>query len=99
MKNEINKHIKEFLQNCKNEGVEYKEAADLINKHFKGEKLTEDELHKLREQIIDSIKIAGITAYMIPATIIPFGYALLPFIIKIAEKNKINILPSSFKKK
>lgn len=92
----IEEHIKDFLHKCKNEANEFKDASGILNRYFKGEKLTEDELHRLREQMIDSLKIAGIGAYLIPASVIPFGFALLPFIVKIAKKNNINILPSSF---
>jgi hypothetical protein len=47
-----------------------------------------------RNQMLDVIKILGIG---IPFTVIPGSSLLLPLVIAIAKKYKIDILPSSFR--
>ena len=93
---EFKDNIKKFFKNVKNEAIETKDAAKIIEKHLKGEDVTEEEEKLLKEQIYDILKIAGIG---IPFALIPGASILLPIIIKFANKYNINILPSSFAEK
>lgn len=93
---EFKKEIKIFLVKISIEARETKEAAYIVRKYTRGEKITEEEEKALKEQIYDVLKIAGIG---IPFALIPGASILLPLIVTIAKKKGIEILPSSFSTK
>jgi hypothetical protein len=97
LKQEIQKFnlfIVDFIKRIKAEGVETSEAAQILARYAKGGEVSKEEMEKFRSQMIDVIKVIGIG---IPFTIIPGSSLLLPLVVAIAKKYKIDILPSSFK--
>jgi hypothetical protein len=93
---EFKKEVKLFAKNLANEARETKEAAQIVAKYAKGEKITDKENLALREQFYDVLKVAGIG---IPFALIPGASILLPLVIAFAKKKNINIMPSSFQEK
>ena len=92
----LKKHAKVFAKRVSNEAKETREAANIIAKYARGEKITEEEGESLKKQFYDVLKIAGIG---IPFTLIPGSSILLPLIVSVSKKKGINILPSSFESK
>lgn len=85
--------LKAFLESCKQESSETKEAGLIIAKYAKYGKITEEEEGKLKQQLQDVAKIAGIG---IPFAVIPGASLLLPLLIKVAQEHEIDLLPSAF---
>ena len=99
MKKEIDKLnliILDFLIRLKEEGHETSEAAQILARYTKGEKISKKDSEKFRSQMISVIKLLGIG---IPLAIIPGSTLLLPLVVKVAKKYDIDILPNSFKEK
>jgi len=90
------KAFRYFLKNLSNEAKETKKASLLIVKFLKNGSLTKDEEKELKLQFYDLLKIMGVG---VPFFMIPGSTILIPFIMKLAEKAGIDIIPSSFKKK
>jgi len=90
----LNLAIVDFLKRLKQEGNETSEAAIILARYAKGEKVSKEDMEKFRAQMIDVIKVLGIG---VPFAIIPGSSLLLPLVIAIAKKYNIDILPSSFK--
>lgn len=90
----LNDFIVDFLRKLKKEGTETSEAAAILKRYAMGKKVSKEEMEIFRNQMLDVIKILGIG---IPFTIIPGSSLLLPLVIAIAKKYKIDILPSSFR--
>jgi hypothetical protein len=90
----LNDFIVDFLRKLKKEGAETSEAAAILKRYAMGKKVSKEEMDIFRNQILDVIKILGIG---IPFTVIPGSSLLLPLVIAIAKKYKIDILPSSFR--
>lgn len=86
--------IVDFLNKLKKEGKETSEAAVILKRYAMGRKVSKEEMNIFRNKMIDVVKIIGIG---IPFTIIPGSTLLLPLVISIAKKYKIDILPSSFR--
>jgi hypothetical protein len=93
---EFKKEVKIFAKNLANEARETKEAAQIVAKYAKGEKITDAENVALREQFYDVLKVAGIG---IPFALVPGASILLPLVVAFAKKKNINIMPSSFQEK
>jgi len=91
----LNLLIIDFIRKIKEEGDKTSEAAIILTKYAKGEKISKENKEKFRCRMIDFIKILGIG---IPFTIIPGSTLLLPLVISVAKKYNIDILPSAFKK-
>jgi hypothetical protein len=96
VKEDLEVKIKVFLSKVSEETDETKEAAKIIQKHIKGEPVSDEEEQKLKEQFFDILKITGIG---IPFMLIPGASLLLPAIVIIAKKYNIELLPSSFQEK
>ena len=90
----LNLAIVDFLKRLTQEGNETSEAAIILARYAKGEKVSKEDMEKFRAQMIDVIKVLGIG---VPFAIIPGSSLLLPLVIAIAKKYNIDILPSSFK--
>ena len=90
----LNLAIVDFLKRLKQEGNKTSEAAIILARYAKGEKVSKEDMEKFRAQMIDVIKVLGI---VVPFAIIPGSSLLLPLVITIAKKYNIDILPSSFK--
>ena len=85
--------ILDFLVKLKKEGYETSEAAIILSRYAKGEKISKEDGEKFRNQMIDVIKILGIG---IPFVVIPGSTLLLPIVVSVAKKYNIDIFPSSF---
>ena len=93
---DFKKEVKLFAKNLANEAKETGEAAQIVAKYARGEKITDAENVALKEQFYDVLKMAGIG---IPFALIPGASILLPLVIAFAKKKNINIMPSSFQEK
>ena len=82
-----------FLQNVKKQAGNTKEAADVISKYMEHGILTPEDEHILKTQFVDSLKIVGV---IIPFVLIPGASILMPLLIKVAEKNNIELMPTAF---
>lgn len=83
-----------FLVGVKNEAKDTKEASFIIGKYLVKQKITKAEERVLKKQVADLFKIVGIG---IPFILIPGATLLIPFIIRVADKKGIDIIPSNFK--
>ena len=87
--------MKSFVSKMGAEAKETHEASKIVVKFLKEGKVSKEEEHELKTQIYDLFKIAGIG---IPFMLIPGSTLLMPFLIKLANKKGIDLLPSAFKK-
>jgi hypothetical protein len=85
--------IKDFLHKSIQEIDETKEAGLIIKKYAQGGKLSKEEKHAVKVQFYDICKTIGIG---IPFALIPGASLILPFLVKIADKHGIHLLPTSF---
>ena len=88
--------LNHFLIGIKNEAVDTKETSLIIYKFISQQKITKKDEKHLKTQVYDIFKILGIG---VPFMIIPGATLLIPFIIKVAEKKGIDLVPSNFKGK
>ena len=96
-----NKHktiraLTHFLVGIKNEADDTQETSLIIYKFISQQKITKKDEKHLKNQVYDIFKILGIG---VPFMIIPGATLLIPFIIKIAEKKGIDLVPSNFRGK
>ena len=89
----IEEHAHHFLQGIKTEYNGDKEACAIIQKYIREGKISDEEEHLLRGQLMDSLKIVGIG---VPFVMIPGASILMPILIKIAGKHNIQLMPSAF---
>jgi hypothetical protein len=89
----IEKEIKLFLENIKEQAENTEEAGGVIKKYLLGEQLNDEDEKILKTQLIDWLKIFGV---VIPFVLIPGASILMPFIIKVAKKYNIELMPSAF---
>jgi len=89
----IEENIHLFLLNVKKQAANTKEAGSVIEKYLKEGEITDEEEKILQTQLWDSLKIVGV---VIPFVLIPGASLLMPLILKVAEKNDIELLPTAF---
>ncbi len=89
------KALNGFLIGLKNEASGSKETSRIIVKFISNQKISKEEEKHLKTQVYDIFKILGIG---VPFMLIPGSTLLIPFIIKVAEKKGIDLIPSNFKK-
>ncbi|MCB9189668.1 MAG: hypothetical protein H6598_08465 [Flavobacteriales bacterium] len=87
------KAMKTFAKDLSNEAKETREASKILVKFLMDGKITPDEEKELKTQVYDLFKMAGIG---IPFFLIPGSSLLLPFLIKVASRYGVNLIPSSF---
>jgi hypothetical protein len=92
-KEKANKAFQDFILNIKTEATETQVASKIFVKYVKGGKITEEEEKELRSQVYDVLKVLGIG---VPFALIPGASLLLPFLIKLAQKKGIQLLPTAF---
>jgi len=92
-KYKASKALNEFLIGLKNEATDSKETSRIIYKFVLEQKITKHEEKQLKTKMADMFKIIGIG---VPFMIIPGASILIPFLLKIAEKNGIDLYPSNF---
>jgi len=91
--NILESHMHHFLQGLKTEAKGEREAALIIVKYIRDGKITAEEDHILKTQVMDSSKILGIG---VPFVLIPGASVLMPILIKVASKHNIELMPSAF---
>jgi len=92
-RNKASKVLNEFLIGLKNEATDSKETSRIIYKFVLEQKITKHEEKQLKTKMADMFKIIGVG---VPFMIIPGASILIPFLLKIAEKNGIDLYPSNF---
>ena len=65
----------------------------VIEKYLKEGEISPEEEEILKIQIVDTLKIVGV---VIPFALIPGSAILMPLLIKVAEKNNIELMPTAF---
>lgn len=89
----IEEHAHHFLHGIRAEYNGDKEACSIIRKYIREGKISNDEEHILKVQLMDSLKIVGIG---VPFVLIPGASILMPILIKIADKHNIQLMPTAF---
>lgn len=89
----LEEHAHHFLQGVKTEYNGDKDAAAIIRKFLKEGKITDEEDHILKTQLMDSLKIVGIG---VPFALIPGASIVMPILIKVASKHNIELMPAAF---
>lgn len=84
-----------FFKNVEIEAIETITASKIVVKYVRHGKISKDEEKELRTQIYDIFKAVGIG---VPFMLIPGSIILIPFLLKIAKKRGIDLLPSAFTK-
>ena len=92
-KEKTTKAFQDLVINIKTEVSETKVASQILVKYLKEGTVTKEEEKELRIQVYDLLKVLGIG---IPFALIPGASLLLPFLIKIAQKKGMQILPTAF---
>lgn len=92
---EASKVFRVFFKNLNNEAKETRDAGKLVYKYLKTGNLSNEEEKVLKLQFYDLLKVMGVG---VPFVMIPGASILIPFLLKIADKLGIDIIPSSFKK-
>lgn len=92
-KNKASNVLNDFLIGLKNEATDSKETSRIIYKFLLEQKITKQEEKQLKTRVADMFKIIGVG---VPFMIIPGASILIPFLLKIAEKNGIDLYPSNF---
>jgi len=87
------KAFQDLVINIKTEVSETKVASQILVKYIKEGDVTKEEEKELRVQVYDLLKVLGIG---VPFALIPGASLLLPFLIKIAQKKGVQILPTAF---
>jgi hypothetical protein len=95
-KNKASKVLKDFLISLKNEATDSKETSKIIYKYISEQKISKTEEELLKTKVGDLFKIIGVG---VPFMLIPGASILIPFLLKLADKNGIDLYPSNFNKK
>lgn len=94
-KEEASLIFRKILIGLKTETVETKQASRIAIKYISKGVITKQEEIELRQQVYDILKTLGIA---VPFALIPGASLLMPFLVKIAKKKGVNLLPSTFNK-
>jgi hypothetical protein len=92
-KEKANKAFQELIVNLKVEATETQVASKIFVKYIKEGNVSKKEEQELKTQVYDLLKVLGIG---IPFALIPGASLLIPFLIKIANKKGIELLPTAF---
>ena len=92
-KEKASKAFQDLIINIKTEATETQIASKIFVKYIREGNVTKEEEKELRTQVYDILKVMGIG---VPFALIPGASLLLPFLIKIAKKKGIKILPTAF---
>ena len=85
--------IQLFFENLGKEAKETHVASKIMVKYVRDGKISKGEEKELKSQVADIFKAVGLG---VPFVLIPGSSLLLPFLVKIAEKKGIHLLPSAF---
>jgi hypothetical protein len=92
-KEKANKAFQELIVNLKVEATETQVASKIFVKYIKEGNVSKKEEQELKTQVYDLLKVLGIG---IPFALIPGASLLIPFLIKIANKKGVQLLPTAF---
>jgi hypothetical protein len=92
-KEKTSKAFQDLLINIKTEATETHQASKIFVKYIKEGSVSKNEEDELRAQVYDILKVLGIG---IPFALVPGASLLMPFLIKIAKKKGIDLLPTAF---
>jgi hypothetical protein len=92
---DASKAFRIFFKNLNNEAKDTRDASKLVYKYLKEGTLTKGEEKELKLQFYDLLKIMGIG---VPFVMIPGASILIPFLLKIAQKSGVDLIPRSFRK-
>lgn len=92
-KEKSSKAFQDFVIKVKTEASETKIASQIFMKYVKEGNITEEEELELKTQIYDLLKVLGIG---VPFALIPGASLLMPFLLRIAKKRGLDILPTAF---
>lgn len=95
-KEKTTKAFQDLLINIKTEATETQEASKIFVKYIKEGNVTKEEEEELKTQVYDLLKVLGIG---VPFALIPGASLLMPFLIKMASKKGIDLLPTAFNEK
>lgn len=92
----INDTIRQSLYKIKDglasEQAQTKEMLILYKKYISGKGITPEEMKQANKQLLDLIRASGLTIL----AILPGSLITIPFLVKIARKYNIELLPDSF---
>ena len=91
-KEKASKAFQELIINIKTEATETQVASKILVKYIREGNVSKAEEKELRTQVYDILKVLGIG---VPFALIPGASLLLPFLLKIAQKKGVNLLPTS----
>jgi hypothetical protein len=92
-KDKTSKAFQELVVNIKTEASETHEASKILVKYLREGDISKEEEQEFRTQVYDLLKVLGIG---IPFALIPGASLLMPFLVKMAQKKGIQILPTAF---
>lgn len=95
IRNKIEDVAVHFIESIKEEARDTKEAGSIIGKYFTEGSISDGEEEALKKQMWDTLKIFGV---VVPFFLIPGASIIIPILVRVAKKNKIDLLPSSFEK-
>lgn len=85
-----------FFNGLKSGASDTKKTRLIIQTYVTKGEISKEEEKFLKFYIVDMLKIAGIG---IPFVLLPGASVIIPFVIRAAEKRKIDLMPSNFKSK
>lgn len=94
-KTKASKAMRLFLSNMGTEAKETHQASKILIKFIREGKVEKAEEVELKQQVYDLLKLVGIG---VPFFLIPGSSLLIPFLLKIADKRGVKLLPSAFNK-
>ena len=92
-KEKSSKAFQDFVIKVKTEASETKIASQIFMKYVKEGNITEEEELELKTQVYDLLKVLGIG---VTFALIPGASLLMPFLLRIAKKKGLDILPTAF---
>ncbi len=92
-KEKTKKAVRSFIYSMKVEATETHAASKILVKYIKEGEVSPEEEKELRTQVYDLLKMLGIG---VPFALIPGATLLIPFLVKLAQKKGIEILPTAF---
>lgn len=92
-KTKASKAMRLFLNNIGTEAKETHQASKILVKFLREGKVEKEEEIELKQQVYDLLKLVGIG---VPFFLIPGSSLLIPFLLKIADKRGVKLLPSAF---
>jgi len=87
------KSLTDFLHKSHQEVDDYKEVGQILKKYAETQKITKEEIKLVRQQLIDTLKMGGLSAIFI----FPFGTILIVALLKFGDRLGLDFKPSAWK--